>query len=101
MTRLILALALFATASLGGQEAPRHDQYREDAKAYCWNPKSSGSQAAKREKDPHGHRCACHLYCQIGSDNKVIGDQEDSNCELYCTRDRCNCHVEEPCEKPG
>jgi hypothetical protein len=97
-TLLVLFAAFAALAR--PQEPPRHDQYRDDAAAYCWNPASSGTQAAKREADPHGHRCACHLSCQIGPDGSIIGDQEDSSCQLYCTRARCQCHVEEPCELP-
>lgn len=96
MTRLLLiSLAL----GLALQQAPRDDKYKDDAQAYCWNPRSSGTQGPRRERDPHGHKCACHLTCQIGADGSVVGDHEDASCELYCTRDRCFCHVEEPCEK--
>lgn len=97
MTRLLLmGLALLAVAAM--QERPRDDKYKDDAKAYCWNPRSSGSQVKQREQDPHGHKCACHLMCQIGADGGVIGDQEDKTCALWCTRELCRCHVEEPCE---
>jgi hypothetical protein len=97
-----LVVVLAAAAGLSHAQAPaRHDPYRDDDKAYCWNPASSGTAVKQREADPHGHRCACHLACQIGPDNSIIGDQEDATCQLYCTRDRCLCHVEEPCEMPG
>ena len=98
-TLLVLFAALAALTA--PQEPVRHDQYRADGAAYCWNPASSGSLVARRHADPHGHRCACHLLCQIGSDDQIIGDQEDGTCELYCTRERCQCHVEEPCEMPA
>lgn len=92
-------LFLFAALSLLAQDTPRHDQYADDPKAYCWNPRSSGTQGKQRERDAHAHRCDCHLVCQIGVDGSVIGDQEDATCALYCTRTHCFCHVEEPCEK--
>ena len=98
---LILVVTLAAAAGLSrAQEPPRHDQYADDAGAYCWNPATSGSSAAKRAADPHGHRCVCHLMCQLGPDNEVQGEQEGANCELYCTRSHCQCHTEEPCEMP-
>lgn len=81
-------------------EPPRHDQYKDDPKAFCWNPASSGSNVKRREADPHAHKCECRLMCQLGSDNEIIGDQETSNCSLFCTKTHCTCHVEEPCEMP-
>jgi hypothetical protein len=99
MTRLLL-IGL-AVLSVAAQSESRHDKYKDDAHAYCWSPRSSGSEVARRERDPHAHKCACHLMCLIGADGTVIGDQEDRTCELYCTRARCTCHVEEPCEKKG
>jgi hypothetical protein len=92
-------LTLFATVvMLIPQEPERHDQYRDDPVAYCYNLKTSGTQGPKRQRDPHAHACTCHLLCTLGPDNSVIGDQESSNCELFCTRTHCTCHVEEPCE---
>jgi hypothetical protein len=78
----------------------RHDKHKDDVDAYCFNPQTSGSQAGARQRDPHAHACACHLTCQVGAAGEVIGDTESNNCELYCTRERCNCHVESPCEMP-
>jgi hypothetical protein len=78
----------------------RHDKHKDDADAYCFNPSTSGSQRAARERDPHGHRCSCHLTCQMGAAGEVTGDTESNDCELYCTRERCTCHVESPCEMP-
>jgi hypothetical protein len=97
---LVLVVVLAAAAGLSrAQEPPRHDQYRDDAHAYCWTAASSGSQLAKRQQDPHGHECSCHLLCQT-VDDRVVGDTEDGSCELYCTRERCTCHTEQPCEMP-
>jgi hypothetical protein len=78
----------------------RHDKHKADADAYCFNPQTSGSQAGARQRDPHGHECHCHLTCQVGTDGAVTGDSESTDCELYCTRARCSCHVESPCEMP-
>lgn len=91
-------LLVFIVLTQTVQEPPRHDKYKDDPHAYCWSPKSSGTSKV-RERDPHAHVCSCHLICQIGPNNEVIGDQEDSTCELYCTRERCTCHIEEPCER--
>ena len=55
----------------------RHDKHKDDDGAYCFNPKSSGSQLQQRERDPHAHQCACHLTCQLGPNNEIIGDSED------------------------
>lgn len=101
MRFLRLTFIMLLAAGAAAQEPPRHDKYKDDALAYCWNPKSSGSQVARRQRDPHAHQCACHLICRLDPSGAVIGDQEDARCELYCTRQRCTCHVEEPCEKRG
>lgn len=76
----------------------RHDQYKEDAQAYCYTLKTSGSLGPYRQRDPHAHACACHLVCQRSPDNEIVGDQESPDCQLWCSRDRCFCHVESPCE---
>jgi len=91
-------MPMLAAAQNGPSQ--RHDRYSDDPHAYCWNPKSSGSQTSKREQDPHGHQCACHLECQVGPNGEVVGDREDTSCALYCTRELCKCHVESPCEMP-
>lgn len=98
--RLSLCVVVAALVSLAAQqEPPRHDQYKDDPHAYCWNPRSSGTQAKAREADPHGHKCSCRLMCVTATDGTVVGDQEDNTCKLYCTRTHCDCHPEEPCEK--
>ena len=70
------------------QDTPRHDKYAEDEKAYCFNPATSGSLGPTRARDPHAHTCACHLICKRDASGAVYDDQEDSTCELYCTRAR-------------
>jgi hypothetical protein len=92
-------LLLIALVSLSVAVQERHDEDKDDPHAFCWNPRSSGSQAKQREQDPHGHKCDCHLMCQVAEDGEVVGDQEDKTCTLWCTRELCRCHVEEPCEK--
>lgn len=98
--RSALLLVVAYLALIAQEPTPRHDKWAADAEAYCWNEHTSGTQGAKRARDPHAHRCDCHLVCKIGENNDVIGDQEDNTCELYCTRDHCHCHVESPCEMP-
>ena len=96
-----LIVTLFAAVAIGAQEPARHDKYKDDPHAYCWNPSPSGSQAPRRARDPHAHQCACHLICRRDGDIGPNGDTdyEDQTCELYCTRSRCTCHTEEPCEQ--
>ena len=96
-------LFTFAVAfALMAQEAPRHDKYADDKDAYCWNPRSSGSMTPRRERDPHAHKCECHLLCSLDENGAIVGDHEDQGCELYCTRTHCDCHRDEsPCEKPS
>jgi hypothetical protein len=79
----------------------RHDKHKDDADAFCFNPETSGSQADARRRDRHAHACKCHLTCQVGAAGEVTGDSESTDCELYCTRERCACHVESPCEMPS
>jgi hypothetical protein len=78
----------------------RHDKHADDKDAFCFNPETSGSQRRDRERNPHAHACQCHLTCQVGPSGEIVGDTESNNCELYCTRERCACHVESPCEMP-
>ena len=66
-------LLVVLAVGLAAQEPPRHDKYKDDAGAYCWNPKSSGTQGAQRQRDAHAHPCACKLMCQVGPDGTVIG----------------------------
>jgi len=95
-----LFLIILAVLGIAAQDGtPRHDKYKDDDRAYCFNERSSGTQLKQRQRDAHAHRCDCHLKCTM-TGGEVTGDQEDSTCELYCTRTHCHCHVEEPCEKP-
>ena len=98
VTRLLLIV--LAVLSVAAQETePRHDKYKDDAHAYCWNPATAGSQVERRKRDPHAHLCSCHLMCRRDGNGEIIGDQEDGTCELYCTRSHCTCHQgESPCE---
>jgi hypothetical protein len=93
-------LLLLVALAFQPSEPSRHDKYKDDPGAYCWNPRSSGSFVKQREANPHAHKCNCKLMCQLDGNGAHIGEQEDSTCELYCTRSRCTCHVEEPCESP-
>ncbi len=99
----LLVLFVIFVSLVAAQEPPRHDQYRDDPKSYCWNPASSGSSVATRQQDQHGHECTCHLLCLVDQDGRAHqdgGDQEDATCKHYCSREHCQCHVEEPCEMP-
>jgi len=97
MKYLLIALVLVMQTV----EPPRHDKYKDDDAAICWNPATSGTMGKRREADPHAHKCSCKLMCVIGSDDRIIDEQEDSTCEMYCTKERCLCHAEEACEMPG
>lgn len=99
---LLLVVAALVSQAAQQPEGPRHDKYATDKDAYCFNPATSGSQAQRRQRDAHAHSCECRLICQLDQNGDVVGDQETSTCELYCTRTHCLCHQgEEPCEKPS
>ena len=81
MRRLVLALAVFI--SLAAQETTLPKDH------YCLA-------GPPLKTDPRGHECHCRLLCT----HTLEGEHESSDCKLYCRRDRCACHPEEPCEKP-
>jgi hypothetical protein len=85
---------------LAAFQDPGHRMREADPESYCFNPDTSGSQARQRDRDPHAHRCACHLTCQVGAAGEITGDHEDATCAHYCVREACTCHVESPCEMP-
>lgn len=74
-------------------EAPRDDKYASDAHAYCL-------QGPPLPGDEHGHECHCAMACEPDEDGtpRVI---DQSSCELYCTKSRCKCHVDQACPTPG
>lgn len=100
---LALMLSMFAlTFVLAAQQPPdpmpdppsapdpsRHDQYASDPHAYClqWPPIPG---------DDHGHECHCAMVCEQDADgNEQVIEQSD--CELWCTRRLCRCHVDHSC----
>lgn len=85
---------------LAAQDDPGHRMRQQDPHSYCFNPDTSGSQARQREQDPHAHRCACHLVCNVGAANEITGAHEDDKCAHWCLPEACRCHVEDPCEMP-
>lgn len=82
---LLLALVLFAVAvSAQDPERPRHDKYRDDPHARCF----FGTEPY--EGQPSMHPCQCQPVCT------EEGHQvEDGRCALYCSADRCLCHVDQ------
>lgn len=90
MIRAIASAVLLIVAVVAlvaqGPDPSRHDKYRDDPKAYCLPGKPM---------DAHGHECACKMECP---DDPNVAPPEDVTCELYCTKARCVCHVDQGCE---
>jgi hypothetical protein len=76
------------------QDPPRHDKYRDDPHAACVTP-----QVAEYYKNPSLHACTCTLKCEMGAGG-YMEQMENPACELWCTKERCGCHPEEPCDAP-
>lgn len=96
---------LFATLGLtltAQEPTPRHDKYRDDPHARCMRPEVVAYYGAD---DPSMHACSCHLVCTLHDDNADgvtdRGEQgETQECELWCTKSRCGCHPDDPCNSP-
>lgn len=89
--------AIFVLATLQ-DPPPRHDKYRDDPQAACVKP-----EIAAYYHRPSLHACTCKLMCvdHYDSDGTKYSDQgENQECEMYCTKERCACHPEEPCDAP-
>lgn len=92
MKYLILLLTLAAVVQT---EPPRHDQYRDDPKAYCFYGKPDTAMPG----NPSAHPCECKRSCIVTGGGPVT--VEDPTCGLYCTKARCLCHAdEEVCQPP-
>ena len=84
-----IAVVIVALA-LQPPDAPRHDKYKDDPHAYCL-------QGRPVPNDKHGHECHCKLMCVHIDINGAVVSQEDSTCELYCSKNHCVCHTDEEC----
>lgn len=84
------------------QPEHRDDAYMEDPHARCMRPEVV---AYYGNDDPSIHSCTCHLVC-VSHDNNSDGvvdysDQgETQTCALYCSKQRCACHPDDPCNRP-
>lgn len=89
MKALIILLALVAIAA----QEPEHrdDKYKEDPHARCMRPEVVELYGPT---NPSLHACSCHQTCIVG-DAGESWVQEDSACSMYCSKQRCGCHVDE------
>jgi hypothetical protein len=85
-----LLLVLLGAVSVSAQP-PEHrdDKYKDDPHAFCWTQPDRGS----------AHQCSCVMVCGPDTEGNII-QQETASCQLYCSKDRCTCHAEEPCPGP-
>lgn len=92
-----IALGLLVVALTAGAQPPqpehRDDQYKDDPHAIC----------RKGPDDPDApseHSCSCQLMCSDGTEQAPAHQIENPSCALYCSRQRCLCHVDNNCDKP-
>lgn len=88
---LSLILLVSVVAAAQDPERPRHDKYRDDPHARCMRPEVVEHYGPD---NPSLHPCECHQTC-VTSDTGEQWVQEDANCQLYCTKERCGCHPDE------
>jgi hypothetical protein len=94
----VLLVVVLVAAGMGAQTPEyRHDKYKDDPHARCMRPEAVEMYG---KENPSLHPCTCHETCATQADGTRI-PTEDPKCELYCTKQRCGCHVdEEACDVP-
>jgi hypothetical protein len=86
-----VALLMTVLVSLAAQE-PEHrdDKYQEDPHARCMRPEVVEFYPANKSL----HACSCHQTCILaGTPDAYVA--EDSQCSMYCSKQRCGCHSDE------
>ena len=91
MKYIVAALLLVMALQDPEPPRPRHDQYRDDPHARCMRPEVVKMYGPD---DPSMHACECHQTC-VTMETGESYVAEDSNCQLYCTKERCGCHTDE------
>jgi len=79
-------LILLAVVSLAAQESTLPPDH------YCKNQPPSKS-------EPRAHECHCKYVCTVDPDG-TVHETESADCKVYCHRERCTCHPEDPCPSP-
>ena len=78
-----LLLIVLAVLSVAAQETTLPQDH------YCMNH-------APRKNEVRAHECHCQYFCHLDEHGKAI-ESESQDCKVYCHRERCTCHPEEPC----
>lgn len=87
---MILALVVWLGGlHLWAQDQPRHDKFSSDPAAFCYPGEERGS----------AHHCTCVMVCGPDATGAPV-QMETTTCQLYCSKERCTCHAEEPCPGP-
>jgi hypothetical protein len=96
-TRYGLVCVLAALALTAGAQRPqperRDDKYKEDPMAYC-------RKGPDDPETPSVHGCSCSLICSEGTDQVPSHQTENTACQMYCSRQRCLCYPDNPCDTP-
>ena len=67
----------------------RDDKYKDDPHAFCYPGPERGS----------AHNCTCAMVCGPDATGTLV-QQETTSCAMYCSKQRCSCHAEDPCIGP-
>jgi len=81
IARLLLALAVFVSVAMQETTLPPDH--------YCL----AGPPAANQ---PKAHECHCALMCAPDEHGQPVV-REAQDCKMYCAKNRCACHADEPC----
>lgn len=94
--KYLLVLVFVALGFTAQDQEPRHDKFKDDPNARCFY----SPEGTPYPDYPSMHPCACHQTCVTQADGSRL-PAEDPKCELYCTKQRCACHVDEDvCDVP-
>ncbi len=85
-----LLLGVLALMTMQQQPDRRDDKYKDDPHAYCYPGPERGS----------AHNCTCVMVCGPDATGTPV-QMETTSCAMYCSRQRCVCHAEEPCPGPA
>ena len=81
-----LLLIVLAVLSVAAQETTLPQDH------YCMNH-------APPKNEVRAHECHCQYFCHLDEHGNAI-ESESHDCKVYCHRERCTCHPEEPCPSP-
>lgn len=91
--RYVLLLVLVTLSVSAQPPEHRDDKYQSDPSAHC-------RKGPDDPDEPSAHGCSCTLICSDGTDQVPAHQTENTACQMYCSRQRCLCYPDNPCDTP-